>query len=72
MEIKDIKEKILKALEDEETCALMGCKLEPYALSLGEIIYLLKHDEDFYGQAYLLIKLGFKPEDKFCPECFWK
>ena len=72
MEIKDIKEKILKALEDEETCALMGCKLEPYALSLGEIIYLLKHDEDFYRQAKILIEMGFKEKDKFCRNCFWK
>ncbi len=66
--------KKLKFLEidiNENGCALMGCDV-PDLQSLGEVIEDKTNEIDIINQAKLLLELGFKKEDVFCQECFWK
>lgn len=48
-------------------------KIEPRNLqSLGEVIEDTTNEIDVINQAKLLLKFGFKKDDIFCQECFWK
>ena len=53
-------------------CALLNCEVDDdVAKTLGEL--LKDNDEDVRNQVKLLIeKFGFKEDDIFCPNCFWK
>lgn len=57
----------------EKICVLMGCKLEGNEMSLGECLIKLPLISQGHNQAKKLIKEhGFKKEDIFCGDCFWK
>ena len=53
------------------SCALMGCDVGNLQ-SLEEVIEDTTNEIDIINQAKLLLKMGFKKDDKFCQECFWK
>jgi len=53
-------------------CALMGCKLEPGDLPLGEISEKYKNEMAGHQAKLLMKEHGFKATDIFCEDCFWK
>jgi len=74
---KSTKEKILDALEGKEFCVMCGEILpyNPYSETVEHMPDLNewgRNNDDIGNQAKLLMKMGFEPTDKFCPDCFWK
>lgn len=55
----------------KKECALMGCKVGELQ-NLGEVIKDKTNSKEVIHQAELLLEFGYKEEDIFCQDCFWK